>query len=106
MIRPRTPKDGITGAGTSLGGERASHVMHVGPCFQRLHRELPLQRAIEHLHRCGPRPVGELFAEALDSLNVDPVVLDLLLGWKRLNPELVRALGGDRFPRRLQVVPR
>lgn len=105
MICPRTPGAGITGADVSLGGERIPTIVHVGPCFQRLYQDLRLQRSIEHRHRCGPRPVGELLVEVLDSLNANPAVLDMLLGWEHIDADLVKALGGDRFPPHLQLVP-
>ena len=66
-----------------------------------------LPRAFRHLHRLGPRSVACCFAELLDRLGADPAMLDLVLRWQRLDPEVIAALGGDDFPPvRLRVVPR
>ena len=77
-----------------------------GPCVTRLHHDLCLHVAFRHLHRCGPRPVGHAIAELLDVLGADPTCLDVVLQWRRLDPDLVTALGGDDFPRPpLDLVP-
>ncbi len=52
------------------------------------------QRAAEHLHNLGPRPVLEALAEVEAGAGLDRVLAD----FARLDPETVRQLGGDRFP--------
>lgn len=56
------------------------------------------ERQVQHLHTLGCRPVGELlvaFAEAVDG---HELLAEMLDGYDRLSPEMVRAAGGDRFP--------
>jgi hypothetical protein len=67
-------------------------------CRNRLHKDLRLQRAIEHVHRCGPRASGELLVELLDHVGANPTVLDHVLKWLTLDPLLLSALRGDQFP--------
>ena len=55
---------------------------------------LRLQRAVERLYRLGPRPIMELLIEIADGADLDTA----LATYARLDPDLVRALNGDRFP--------
>ena len=52
------------------------------------------QRAAEHLHNLGPRPVLEALAEVETGADLDRVLAD----FARLDPETVRQIGGNRFP--------
>ena len=52
------------------------------------------QRAAEHLHNLGPRPVLEALAEVETGADLDRVLAD----FARLTPELLEATGGDLFP--------
>src|SRR5260370_771949 len=99
MRTPGTPGTGISGAHQriSLDSRTASRLPHARPTWQRLQRDPRLQRALEHLHRCGPRAVGEFITELLDAHDVPPAALDRALAWRRLDPALVVALGADRF---------
>ena len=67
-----------------------------------------LQRLIGHLHSLGPRPVGEFLIEILAAWPVPADdVLERLERYGRLDPDVVHALGADRFPPMpLQVVAR
>jgi hypothetical protein len=69
---------------------------------------LVLQRRVEHLHRCGARATAEAFAEIGRRIGGMPAILTVLGEYeRRLSPELLRSVRGDRFPRRpLRVVPR
>ncbi len=62
---------------------------------------LRLQRGAEHVHCLGARALAELLAElARDRCDL-ATTLDRLDAWRAgLNPELLHAAGGDRFPRR------
>ena len=54
---------------------------------------------VRHLHRLGPKPLSELLRELVgtdDELQAD--TLFLLEKYGALDPEIVRALGGDAFP--------
>jgi hypothetical protein len=52
----------------------------------------------------GPRACGEFIAELVDAMGADPKVLDRLLEWSGIDPAIVRAVGGDRWPRAIGVV--
>lgn len=72
----------------------------------RLRQSPRLQRAVEHVHACGPRPTAELLIELLERAGADPAILEHLPRWQSLDPRIVRQLGGDRWPRApLDVVP-
>ena len=61
--------------------------------------DLRFARLVRHLHRLGPRPLSELLRELAgndDGLQAD--TLFLLEKYGALDPEIVRALGGDTFP--------
>ena len=50
-----------------------------------------LRRTVEHIHALGPRALGELFVE----IDADPGVID---NYARLSPDVLTAVGGDRWP--------
>ena len=52
------------------------------------------QRQIEHLHQLGPRAIPELLHEISEVEDLDRA----LDAYQRLTPDLLKALGGDRFP--------
>ena len=52
------------------------------------------QRAAEHLHGLGPRPVLEALVEVEAGTDLDSVLAD----FAQLDRETVRQLGGDQFP--------
>ena len=60
-------------------------------------------RLIEHLHRLGPRAIGEL----LRSIAEEPSdLISELERYGRLDPSVIRAIGADRFPPTpLRLVP-
>jgi hypothetical protein len=66
---------------------------------------LRLQRGAEHLHTLGPRAVAEFLAEIGTHHGCFDDVLARLGVWRRLSPEVVRIVGGDRFPHRMYEVP-
>ncbi len=51
------------------------------------------QRAAEHLHSLGPRPVLEALAEVEAGAGLDCVLAD----FERIDAEMVAELGGDKF---------
>ena len=64
------------------------------------------QRGAEHLHVCGPRAIAEL-AEVAARIGGMPAILNTLCEYQRLDPVMLRRVGGDRFPPRfLHVVPK
>lgn len=52
------------------------------------------ERLAEHLHRLGSRPCLEALIEVADGADLDGV----LTRYSRLDPDIVKALRGDRFP--------
>ena len=54
-----------------------------------------LQRAAEHLCDLGPRAVGELLLEIGHETDALPLVMDRAAAYQRLQPEVLKALGGD-----------
>jgi len=55
-------------------------------------------RQIEHLHRLGPRPVGELLIEVAHATGQPDLIADRLQAYAALDPAVLRAVGADRFP--------
>ncbi len=60
--------------------------------------QMRFQRRVEHLHRLGPRAVGELLGEVANRIGGAPVITMLLAEYEQVTPAMVRAVGGDRFP--------
>jgi hypothetical protein len=52
------------------------------------------QRLVEYLHRLGPAPLGHFLREVENGARIT----DHLERYSRIDPEFVRALGGDRYP--------
>lgn len=55
------------------------------------------ERLIAHLHRLGPRAVGEFLDELCRRRDLAGDILAQLEGYARITPEMVRAVGADRF---------
>ncbi len=67
-----------------------------GPRFEHLCRQV---------HALGPRPMAELLAEIATATGEPNLIADRVEAYSKLDPEIVRAVGGDRFaPMSLQVV--
>ena len=69
---------------------------------------LPFQRGPEHLHHLGPRATAELLAAIADEIGGNSAIIELLAEFeRRITPDILRAIGGDRFPQQcLNAVPR
>ena len=65
----------------------------IGPIAATLAANPRRQRAAEHLHDLGPRPVLEALIEVEAGADLDRVLAD----FARLDPETVRQLDGDKF---------
>ena len=64
------------------------------------------EHMVEHLHSLGPRPFGELLIEIATTTGEPALIARHLEEFARLDAELIRYLGGDRFPPMpLQVMP-
>jgi hypothetical protein len=60
------------------------------------------QRLVEHLHRLGPSPLGHFIREVEVATGAD--VTARLERYSEIDPEFVRALGGDQFAPSLHVI--
>jgi hypothetical protein len=77
-------------------GHRSHFPMHLNPFTA-----IRLQRGAEHLHRLGPRAMAELLAELAGSIGGIPAIIGLLAEYeRRLSPEPLRRVDGDRLGRR------
>ncbi len=61
--------------------------------------ELRFHRQVEKLHRLGPRATGELLAEIGEQRGIRTFIDTRLRAYAALDPEVVRELDGDEFPR-------
>ena len=66
----------------------------IGPIAASLVASPRRQRATEHLHNLGPRPVLEALVEVEAGADLDRVLAD----FAQLEPKTVSRLGGNRFP--------
>lgn len=76
-------------------------------CYLPPQDRIRFERGATHLWRLGPRATAEFLAEIADAIGGRPAIARLLAAYEtRLSPELLRAVGGDRFPsRRPRAVP-
>ena len=84
------------GAVSKFDGFRSQHT-RTATSLQGL-AEPRFERQIEGLHRLGPRPIAELLAEIAADTGATNLVVGLVEKYAELDPEIVRAVGGDRFP--------
>ena len=56
------------------------------------------ERQIARVHALGPRPLAELLAEIAAVTGQHVRVVDLVEEYVALDPAVLRAVGGDRFP--------
>jgi hypothetical protein len=56
-----------------------------------------------HLHALGPRALHEFIVELITAHGTG--IIDRLEAYRRIDPTILCALGGDRFPPRLWRVP-
>ena len=61
--------------------------------------DLRFHRQVERLHALGPRATGELLLEIAECLGCRTFVDQRLETFARLDPEVIRELVGDAFPR-------
>ena len=78
---------------------RAHYVQRLDEVAQDLVDNLRFHRQVEKLHRLGPRATGELLAEIGEQRHCGTFIEQRLRVYARLDPEVVRELDGDEFPR-------
>ena len=75
------------------------------PPIGRLTTEPRFQRGADYLHSQGERALGHFLAELAEYHGIEADTVERLDEWyRRLSPELVAAVGGDRWPRLLSVL--
>jgi hypothetical protein len=65
-----------------------------------------VERGAHHLVLLGARGLAEFLAEGVREGDDLTILLARLQRYERCDPALLRALGGNQFPPRLQLVPR
>jgi hypothetical protein len=78
---------------------RTCGCQHLGEATKNLVEILIFQRNVERLHALGPRATGELLAEIGEQRHCRTFIEQRLAAYAALDPEIVRALKGDQFPR-------
>ena len=64
-------------------------------------QRLQLEVGVQHLHGLGPRATAELLIELVEPVGETDLLLQKLEQYRSLSAEVLHALGGDRFPRRI-----
>ncbi len=79
----------------------------IGSVAAEIVADLKFRCQVLHLHRLGPRAVGELLAELGAERSIQTVIDQKLDTYAGLDPEAIEATGGDDFwPPPLHEVPR
>ena len=73
---------------------------HLSVVVERVMRDLRRRRLYEQVFALGPRPSFELLMEIHNGANLDA----RLARYAAVDPETIRALGGDQFPPSLHRV--
>jgi hypothetical protein len=71
----------------------------LGEVIDDLVGDLRLHRQVERVHALGPRATGELLVEIGEQRSCRTFIDQRLEGYADLDPETVKALDGDKFPR-------
>jgi hypothetical protein len=91
-----------TGSGNDHHKRHASDVSgnKLPATHAQAQNRLRRQRLVEHLHRLGPSPLGHF----LNEVERGASVAERLERYARIDPEFVRALGGDRYAPIVHVI--
>lgn len=63
-----------------------------------------VEPGVRYLHALGPRAVAEFLLELTEPVGEVGLLLRQLDEYRLLTPDVLRATGGDRFPRRIYLV--
>ena len=80
---------------------RTTDELQFQPCADERTRCLAgprYERQVVRVHALGPRPLAELLSEIAAATGEPGLIADRLQAYAQLDPETVRAVGGDRFP--------
>jgi hypothetical protein len=83
----------------------AERLSHAAADLRNSSRLLAYHRGAQHLHDCGARATFEFLLELGEVCGCAEKINEMLIEWRRTDPEWVRYLGGGKFPRTLQEVP-
>jgi hypothetical protein len=78
---------------------RSGQPRRLGKVVTDLVDDLRFRRQVGKLHALGPRAMAELLAEIGEQRACRTFIDQRLEAYSELNPELVKALDGDEFPR-------
>ncbi len=97
MLKMRSARRGVADADLTKAG-RLFEVdnTQISPTTQPLAGPR-IERMVEHLHSLGPRPLAECLIEIATATGHPEIVADRVEAYAALDPDLVRALGADRF---------
>ena len=70
----------------------------IGEMSAKIVAHLPFQRKITRLHSLGARALGEFLAELGAERSITTIIDQKIDTYIELDPETLRATGGDRFP--------
>ena len=70
---------------------------------ERRQFELRVYAMADRLHQLGPLPISELFVELIDIFGAP--VWQRLEAYSRLDPQFIRAMGGDRLAPDIEIAP-
>jgi hypothetical protein len=84
---------GLENASLPGGTDCPSNAPETTPAQEDNRARLRRQCLVEHLHKLGPAPLGYFLREVKNGASVT----DHLERYSRIDPEFVRALGGDRY---------
>ena len=76
-------------AARAISAEVATTQPLAGPRFER---------HVIRVHSLGPRPLAEMLIEIATATGSPDLIADRLQAYAALDAEIVRAVGGDRFP--------
>ena len=94
----QSARRGVAGAGFSKAGrlfevdntQTATTAQALaGPRFEHM---------VERVHGFGPRSLAEMIVEIATATGQPALITDRLQAYAGLDPEIIRAFGGDRFP--------
>ncbi len=69
----------------------------VGSAAAEIVADMQFRQAIERVHSLGSRALAEMLAELGVERSIMPAIHEKLERYGSINPEALRALGGDRF---------
>ena len=72
-------------------------VRPVGSPAAEVVADIQFRQHVERLHALGPRVIGEMLAEIGTERSIMPTVAEKLRRYSNIDPEALRALGGDNF---------